>query len=262
MAQVDSRDDLQDYHSAVPNAVRDVPAARGARLRHSAAYPCSCLPSVCSLPVVPQAGPTSALGHERSGCDAGSHPALHPASARQHPSADREGEHSEPCPNHHCVAVNHHAPDRDRPLCAPRFRQLCGRADRDCQSLHAAYASRHASCRVHHDHRDVVDLDLDRDRHDDNDVNADRAGSNPMGTSRRHCQTRCRTRTPPAPDATNCDCDRTGCAGTTPSNRCNKPSVRSDKAPSPKARSQPKSNHTADTTPIARFDTAPNRCRR
>ncbi len=144
--------------------------------------------------------------------------------------------------------------------------QLLLRAGLDCRNRRGAHASRRANAYIRNvqDHL-VVQVGYYRNPDDGNrcrgrsDVNADLAGSNSAGTSRCCCQTRSRRQTRRARAATSFGVYKTGCAGTTPSSRWNKPSGRSDTAPSPTARNQPTSNRTAAPMSNVRTDTAPNR---
>src|SRR6266540_220466 len=90
---------------------------------------------------------------------------------------------------------------------------------------------------------------------------ADRDDNKTVGTSKCCCRTNYRTKQkPPAPDATSFDDGSSDCAGTTPSNCCNRPSGHSDTAPSPTVHNLPRSIRMEDTRSNCRNDRAPN-CR-
>jgi hypothetical protein len=157
---------------------------------------------------------------------------------------------------------------RARRLSAQSVLQPPLHAGLDCQNPCGAPASHHARfcdrCTCRHLAVRLVlhNSDACNDRRAGSVVNVDLAGNNPAGTNTRYFQTRRRKQTRPAPDATNCAFCRTGCAGTRPSSRCNKPNARSDTAPSPTARNQSTSNRKAGTTSSDHSDTAPSRCKR
>jgi len=162
-----------------------------------------------------------------------------------------------------------HDPARGRALSVQSFHQLPVRAGLDYQNRREARASRRANACIPNGQDHLVaqvgyyrNPDDGNHRRGDSVANADLAGSNSAGTSRCCCQTRSRRQMRRARAATSFAVCKTGCAGTTPSSRCNKPSGRSDTGPSPTARNQPTSSRTADTSSIARSDTEPNRCRR
>ena len=167
-----------------------------------------------------------------------------------------------------CDPEYFHDPARARELFAQLTHPQPLRAGLDCQNRHEARASRRANAciRKGEDHSAVqVGYYRNRDAGNrcraDSVANADPAGSNSAGTSKCYCQTRSRRQTRRGRAATSFVDGRTGCAGTKPSSRCNKPSDRSDTAPSPTTRNQPTSSRTAGTRSNARSDTAPNRCR-
>lgn len=162
-----------------------------------------------------------------------------------------------------------HDPARARAPVVQLTHQPLLRAGLDCQNRHEARASRRANaCIPKRQDQPVVQVGYYRNRdagnhcRDDSVANADPVGSNSAGTSKCCCQTRRRRQTRRGPAATSFAFGKTGCAGTTPSSRCSKPSGRSDKAPSPTTRNQPTSSRTVDTRSNARSDTVPNRCRR
>jgi len=168
-------------------------------------------------------------------------------------------------------AAGLHLPARglNQQPCEPQVPQLVVPGGPDYRNPAAALALHRADRRTHaggHAHLHVVYRNQvcghDRDRYVDSAVNADPFGSTTTDTSRCYRRMRSRPRTPRGRAATNCASGGIGCAEPRPSNYCDRPNDRSDKAPIPMARIQSTSSHKVDTRSNCRSDTAPNRCRR